>query len=70
MSADVINLNKARKARAKEAALKLASSNRVKHARTGAEKSLERAEKQQFLERFENHRLPPQDAPDKGKPET
>ncbi len=58
MSADIINLNKARKARAKEAALKVAASNKAKHGRTKAGKSLEHAEKKQLLERFENHRLP------------
>ena len=39
-----INLNRARKARAKAAKLKQAAENRVKHARTKAEKAQDRAE--------------------------
>lgn len=40
--AEVVNLNRARKARARAAAEARAAANRVKHGRTGAEKANDR----------------------------
>lgn len=40
---DVINLNKARKAKARASSRRAAAANRVKHGRTGAEKAADRA---------------------------
>ncbi len=40
--ADVVNLNHVKKQRAKAAAEALASANRVKHGRTGAQKAADR----------------------------
>jgi hypothetical protein len=37
--AEIVNLNKARKARAKEEAAAKAAANRAKHGRTGADKA-------------------------------
>jgi hypothetical protein len=41
--ADIVNLNKLRKAREKAAREEQAAANRVKHGRTGAEKANDRA---------------------------
>jgi hypothetical protein len=42
--AEIVNLNKVRKAREKEAARASAATNRAKHGRSGAEKAADRAE--------------------------
>lgn len=54
---DVINLNKVRKARAREEAAATAAANRVRFGRTGAEKSREKAEAQREARRLEGHAL-------------
>jgi len=41
---EIVNLNKARKARARSASQAEAAANRVKHGRTGAQKAQDRAE--------------------------
>ncbi len=55
-----INLNKARKAKAKTEAKALAAENRVKFGRTGAQKSAAEAEAQKLARAVEGHRREPQ----------
>ncbi len=62
---EVINLNKARKAREKAAAAAEAGANRVKHGRTKAERSLEKAKAEKAEAHLTGHqRNRPQDDED------
>ncbi len=54
--ADILNLNRARKAKAKADAKKQASENRISFGRTKAERSLEEARRSLEAERLEGHR--------------
>ena len=56
---DLVNLNRARKAKAKELARDSAAANRVKYGRTKAEKSVERAEKARAERGLDGHRVEP-----------
>jgi hypothetical protein len=56
---DLINLNKARKARARREAEETAAANRVRFGRTGAEKARARAETDRDARRHEGHALGP-----------
>lgn len=55
--ASVINLRRARKARARNAAQELAAANRVKYGRTRTEKDAARADNVRALRRHEGHAL-------------
>jgi len=55
--ADIINLNRARKAKAKAEKSKAAEANRIAHGTPKALKTLERARKDQTSERFKGHEL-------------
>ena len=55
--ADPINLNRARKAKARLEKTASAQENRVKHGRTGAEKAAARAEANLAAARLDAHRL-------------
>jgi len=63
--AEIINLNRARKARARAEAGKTAADNRVKFGRTKAEKTLARAEKALEEKRIDGQKL----TPTSGEPE-
>lgn len=52
----VVNLNKARKARARDADRKVADANAVKFGRTKAEKARDRAEVEKAKERLDDHK--------------
>lgn len=52
---DVVNLNKARKARARGADKTRAAENRAKHGRTKADKSAAEAERQRALKALDGH---------------
>ncbi|MFN8722382.1 MAG: DUF4169 family protein [Rhodospirillales bacterium] len=54
---DLINLNKVRKARARQEAEGTAAANRVRFGRTGAEKARARAESDRDARRHEGHAL-------------
>ncbi|MCW0181464.1 DUF4169 family protein [Zavarzinia sp.] len=54
--ADIINLRRARKARARVEAENLAAENRARFGRTGAEKKRETAQKTLDEKRLEGHR--------------
>ena len=54
--ADPINLNHARKARAKAAAKTEAAQNRVQHGRNGVQKGVARAEADKATARLDAHR--------------
>lgn len=58
--AEPINLNQARKTRAKADAKATASQNRVKHGRTGAQKAVDRAEADKATARLDAHRRHPE----------
>lgn len=62
MSADLINLNRARKAKARRDAEAKAEENRAKFGRTKAEKLLEKSEAERAARRLDGHRR--DDAPD------
>jgi len=55
--AEIINLNKARKARAAAARKTQAASNRGKHGRSKADRSLTEAEKSRLSDTLDAHRL-------------
>lgn len=58
--ADVVNLNRARKAKAKAAAKVSAAENRARHGRTAAEKARDKAEADALRSRLDGaHREPP-----------
>lgn len=59
MTLTVVNLNKARKARAREAAKSVAVENRVAFGRTKAEKSRAKAEADLAARRLDEKRLEP-----------
>jgi nitrous oxide reductase accessory protein NosL len=56
--AELINLNRARKAKARDAAKAQAVVNRAKHGRSGAEKAAETLEAARQAQRLDGHRLP------------
>ncbi len=56
MSETPINLNRARKARARDEQRRTADANAVKFGRTKAERELEQARKDQTLHRLDAHR--------------
>jgi hypothetical protein len=62
MMAEIVNLRKMRKARAKAEAEKQAADNRSAFGRTKAEKTLTRAEKDRAAQRLDAHRLPSSDS--------
>lgn len=55
--ADIINLRRARKAKARTHAAAEADASRLKHGRTKAEKALSRTEEQRASETLTAHRL-------------
>lgn len=59
MRVEVVNLNKARKARARDAAKTLAAGNRVAFGRTRAEKAKGKAEAAQAARLLDGKRLEP-----------
>ncbi|MDP3858812.1 MAG: DUF4169 family protein [Stagnimonas sp.] len=61
--AELVNLNKARKARARAEAERLAAENRVRHGRTKAQKQQDAAETDAMRRRLDGLKLdPPADA--------
>lgn len=58
---DLVNLNKARKARAKSEAEKMAADNRLKFGMTKAEKKKRADEKTRLARHIDGHRLTPDD---------
>ena len=60
---DLVNLNRARKARAKADADKKAADNRLKFGMTKAEKAKSADAKARLARHVDGHRLPPDDAP-------
>lgn len=56
MTAEIINLNKARKAKARAGAERRAEENRVRHGRTRAERKRDEAERERDLARVEGAR--------------
>ncbi|MFM8819346.1 MAG: DUF4169 family protein [Phenylobacterium sp.] len=56
---EIVNLNKARKARARDAAKSLAAENRVAFGRTRAEKAKTRSETTQAVRLLDGKRLEP-----------
>ena len=59
---DLINLNKARKARARQEAAGTAAANRVRFGRTAAEKAKAKAEADREARRLDGHALGPDGA--------
>jgi hypothetical protein len=59
--AEIINLNKVRKARAKAGAQQQAAENRIRHGRTKAEKQAERAATEAAAKKLDGHHLAPKD---------
>ena len=55
--ADIINLNKARKAKARTAAEKLAAENRVRFGRSKDEKQRERNQTAEAAKKLDGHKL-------------
>lgn len=55
--ADILNLNKARKLRARTAAEKLAAENRIRFGRSKSEKQRERNETAEAAKKLDGHRL-------------
>ena len=55
--ADVVNLNRARKAKGREEAKATAAANRVKHGRTGAQKAADALTAEHTAKALEAHRL-------------
>lgn len=64
---DVVNLRRARKARARAEEKARAAENRVRHGRTGADRRAAKAEAEKAARAADGHRLdrqgPPADAP-------
>ena len=60
--ADLINLNRARKTKAREQAAKQADVNRVKFGRTKSERSAERLRARQVIDLLDQHRIDGRDA--------
>ena len=56
---DVVNLRRARKAKARRDAETVAAENRARHGQTKHEKTLRKAEDAQTARRLDGHRLPP-----------
>jgi hypothetical protein len=63
MAGNVVNLNKFRKKKAREAKAKQAEINRIRHGRTGAEKAQELADRQRAERLIEGKRLVHEDEP-------
>jgi len=61
---DVVNLNKFRKKKKREAEVKQADANRIKHGRTKAEKEREFAERQKLVKLVDGHKLDHDPPPD------
>jgi hypothetical protein len=59
VTVEIVNLNKARKARAREAAKTLAAGNRVAFGRTKAEKALSKSETARAARSLDDKRLEP-----------
>ena len=59
MSADVVNLNRVRKARLRAAAAQAAGVNRVAHGRTGAQKEVDAAEQERRARLLDGARRDP-----------
>lgn len=57
--ADIINLNKVRKQKARESKAALAAANRVKFGRTQAQKALDAAKAEHARQQLEHKRLEP-----------
>lgn len=57
--ADIINLNKARKARARTVAEKLAAENRIRFGRSKDEKQRERNQTAEAAKKLDGHKLDP-----------
>lgn len=57
---EIINLNKARKARAKDAKAKKSAENRVRHGRTKAEKEKDKGNEDIIRGRWERNRIEPE----------
>jgi hypothetical protein len=57
MSSNVVNLNRFRKKKRREAEVKQAETNRIRHGRTGAEKDRELAERSRLARLLEGKRL-------------
>lgn len=56
---NVVNLNKFRKAKARDEKGQVASTNRVAHGRTKAEKTKDKAERETQQKTVDDHQLPP-----------
>lgn len=61
MTADIVNLRRARKQRARQDAEAQAQQNRISFGRTKAERSLAEAERDKAARALEGHRLPGED---------
>lgn len=61
--ADLINLRRARKQKARKEAADTAAANRAKHGQTKPEKALNKAKEEQSERMLEGHRLNDDDAP-------
>ena len=64
--AQIINLNKARKKKARETATAQADANRVKFGRTKEQKALERAQAQEAASRLDQLKREPPPEPEPG----
>ncbi len=68
-SDNVVNLNKFRKAKARDEKAQTASANRASHGRTKAEKARDEADHTHHLKTVDDHKLPPSPAdPDDKEP--
>lgn len=61
MTAEIVNLRRARKQRARQDAEAQAQQNRISFGRTKAERSLAEAERDKAARALEGHRLPGED---------
>lgn len=55
--ADIVNLNRFRKSRARDERAATAAANRAKHGRSKAEKARDKSESAQTAQHLDNHRL-------------
>jgi hypothetical protein len=72
MASNVVNLNRFRKKKQREARAKQAETNRIRHGRTQAEKDRERAERERAERAIDGKRLqrdPEEATPPAGPPE-
>ena len=63
--AEIVNLRRARKQKAREEAGKQAEQNRISFGRSKAERHLAEAEREKAARHVDGHRLSPDDAPEK-----